>query len=463
VLSAFGELDSLEILRTKTGNSRGIAVAQYLQAEDARRAMALHGSPLTPDASPLRVSYVPLHAKGTALEPVDECVVVVDGPDEQRTAAAIAGLFSQYHSGALEIAVAAQSVVVFPRPDAAARCAAEFTHPELSVYTFGTRSAWAPAIAILAQRTAFVSGYSPDDFELLPALFPSGAIERTPGKPSAFVRFETAAECERAIATANGQRLGALRVPIRVLPFAELRLPRENAIIIVVYEPSLSLTESALLARFSAARPIAAAVTPTIHGDSYGVVLFREGDAPPVPDGLRISEVLNESLRAFSATRERIVVVRDAQEAEFPGTWTRISDGAAIARFADADAVAEALRAIAAAGKEADIFSDQAFHLVERSIRNRLVSDSEEKTVLVSKLPQKYGNVGLKALFAEFGEIEFSAVFHRPIMHEESKGCGVVRFGKREAAERAIAGPLPEEIAKVEVTNVATPRGMSSW
>jgi RNA recognition motif-containing protein len=84
--SAYGELDSLDLLRTLAGKLRQIALIQFVNVENAKSAAAsLHGTALPPGSSPLRVSRAPAYSKGVSLRPLPDVAVAVCGPAELRT------------------------------------------------------------------------------------------------------------------------------------------------------------------------------------------------------------------------------------------------------------------------------------------------------------------------------------------------------------------------------------------
>jgi hypothetical protein len=441
----YGEIDSIQILRTKKGESRGIALVQFTTDEEATAASRCR------DFAEVRISRAPLWSEGVDLTPLNEFSVDVCAPPELRTAASLNELFASYSP--FEIV---KSALVFATPEAASRCASEFEHDSVSVFTFAIPAVVNATNAILYARAAFVRGYSSDDFPTLKDAFPTAAgitsIDKA-DRPGAIVYFGSASERDSVIAVAHGKHVGLSQLPLIVMPFFDEGAGESE--IAIVYEPSLSLVDSVLWNRFPNA--LAVSSCSTLNCDSYGLALFRKGQAP-ADAWIVHSFDLRKAAKTFAAVDRRIVVVRDVTDEEnigehLPGAKIARSGSTVVARFNSAMNASTAFSALARAGRVVDICVDHTSSTLGMLLLKGEGMDQGRRTVIASNLPSTMGNEGVKQLFASFGEIEFSAVI-RKVQRKRATRCALVTFVTEDSYEKALSGTFESPYDVIRMSRI---------
>jgi RNA recognition motif-containing protein len=446
--SAYGELDSLEILRTRRGKSRGIALIQFLNAENAKSAStSLHGTTLSSGWTPLRISFAPVHSKDISLHPLSDFAVAVSGPTELRAPELLAVLFTPYSSVALEIAhFGTESVILFIKPEEAIRCAAEFDHPQLSVFTFTSQALVKAANVQLDCRSAFVRGYAADDFTALPTVLGSVWIEAIDSvtAPAAIARFASVSDRDQAIALNNGRRIGE-NPPLIVLPFISESAFDQPATLAIIYENSLSLCQNSL----AEVRALAVSICPTCECESYGFALFQGEERPAIPGALFMQIRLETAMKAFTAQDRRIIVLHGILESEsldeeLANATRRGRVGSEIvAYFESGEAANEVFMNLTHSGRSVDIFTDAGLSMAKNLTRQTM----ENKAVFVSKLPKDVRHETVRRAFECFGKITFSALTY-------SRKSAIVTFVTESSARKAIAGPYDPELGDLRVEQV---------
>jgi hypothetical protein len=448
--SVYGEIDSIQISRTLKGRSRGIALIQFTTDEEASTAAAAGFEHF----AEIRISRAPVWSKGVQLAPLNEFSVDVCGPSELRTPASLRVLFSAYSP--FEIV---ESALIFGTPEIAARCASEFEHDSVVVFTFAHPAVVDATNQVIRGRAAVVRGYCEDDFGVVRAIFPTAlafmCAERD-GHPSMIAYFASAAERDRAVADSHGKRPGLSQLPLIVMPF--IRQDVSKGEVVIVYEPSLSLTEAAVRERFPDA--FAVTVCPTLNCDCYGFALYAEHQAPA---GAWVVSCRNLLMTAMAVTsvQRRIVVVRDVTDEEdiaeqLIGAKLARAGSTVVGQFSAHSAATAAFSALARAGHAVDIFSEEALRMVYDHLLHGDGIDDGKRTILVKDLSLTIGNHEVRQLFARFGEIEFSVVLHESLTRYHSGRHAIVTFAAEDSCEKALAGTFEAPYETLEVEKVSS-------
>jgi hypothetical protein len=269
-------------------------------------------------------------------------------------------------------------------------------------------------------------------------------------RPGAIVYFGSASERDSVIAVTHGKHVGLSQLPLIVMPFFQEGAGKSE--IALVYEPSLSLVDSVLWDRFPNA--LAVSSCSTLNCDSYGLALFRKGEAPAGAWVVHSSD-LTKAAKTFAAVDRRIVVVRDVADEENIGellSEAKIarSGGTIVARFSSGTNASTAFSALARAGRVVDLCVDHTSSTLEMLLLKGKGMDHGRRTVIAANLPSTTGNETVKQLFGPFGEIEFSAVI-RKVQRKHSTRCAIVAFATEDSSEKALSGTFeaPYDVIKI--------------